>query len=139
FVDEALEVLAGAGRIRLAGTRGDAGSDAELVVAPAAVGADAIRSGRTVVVLPPSSPLEVTAVNNRLAQAGIPWRYARADADGEARFAPVDDGDELLRALEGVRIQQAYRLERTSAAPVPSGEGAALDSTLLRLRDGSAW
>ncbi len=140
FVDEALAVLANAGRIRLA-DRG-AASDADIVIAPAAVGADAVRSERTVVVLPPTSPLELPAVNTRLAQAGIPWRYARVDGEGEARFAPVEDGDELLRALEGIRIQQVYRLERTGPAPASSGESpapAALDSTLLRLRDGAAW
>lgn len=139
FVDEALAVLAGAGRIRLAG---QGAGDAEIVIAPAAIGADAVRGERTVVVLPPTSPLELPAVNNRLAQAGIPWRYARVDDAGEARFAPVEDGDELLRALESIRIQQVYRLERAAGpAPAPQGEGAAAsrDSTLLRLRDGAAW
>src|SRR5690606_8494717 len=141
FVAEALGVLADAGRIRLAG-RGGAADDADIVIAPAAVGADAVRSERTVVVLPPTSPLELPAVNTRLAQAGIPWRYASVDGEGEARFAPIEDGDELLRALESIRIQQVFRLERTSAAPASNGEGAATaarDSTLLRLRDGAAW
>jgi len=141
FVDEALAVLANAGRIRLE-DRGAAASDVDIVIAPAAVGADAVRSERTVVVTPPTSPLELPAVNNRLAQAGIPWRYARVEGEGEGRFASVEDGDELLRALESIRIQQVYRLERTGPAPATNGEGpapAALDSTLLRLRDGSAW
>ncbi|HEY8469970.1 MAG TPA: BatA domain-containing protein [Longimicrobiales bacterium] len=142
FVDEALGVLADAGRIRLAGAaRGDASpGETEIVVAPAAIGAEAVRSGRTVIVLPPESPLELPGVNNRLAQAGIPWRYARAETEGEGRFAPVEGGDELLRALEDARIRQFYRLERTVADPATAGDvGAGADSTLLRLRDGSAW
>ncbi|MFO7259951.1 MAG: BatA domain-containing protein [bacterium] len=141
FVDEALAVLANAGRIRLEG-RGAGSGAADIVIAPAAIGADAVRSERTVVVLPPTSPLELPAVNNRLAQAGIPWRYARVEGAGEARFAPVEEGDELLRALEDVRLQQVYRLERTGPTPSAGGDGAApaaLDSTLLRLRDGSTW
>lgn len=126
FVREALDVLAEAGRIRLVGTNA-----AEIVVAPAAAGASAARAGRTVIVIAPASPLELPAANRRLAEAGIPWRFAPGAASGEARLVVEREGDELLRALEDARIRRNFRLE-----PEPAG---AADSVLLRLGDGAPW
>lgn len=126
FVREALEVLADAGRVRLADP-----ASAEIVVAPAAAGSGAARAGRTVIVIAPASPLELPAANRRLAEAGIPWRFEPANASGEARLVVEREGDELLEALRDARIRRNYRLE-----PEP---GATSDTVLLRLGDGAPW
>ncbi|HEX6941047.1 MAG TPA: BatA domain-containing protein [Longimicrobiales bacterium] len=128
FVDEALGVLSDAGRVR----RADPDA-ADVIFAPAAAGVAAAREGRTAVVVAPASPLELPAANRRLAEAGVPWRFAPGSAAGEARLIVDGEGDALLHALDDVRIRQNYRLE-----PEPE-PGAAGDSVLLRLRDGDAW
>lgn len=122
FVGDAVEVLAEAGRVRL-GTRGTA----DVIIAPAAVGIEGRRAAA--VVLPPTAPVELVAVNRRLAEAGIPWRYGQPTA-GEARFAAGGE-DPLENALAGTRLHQVYPLhpESTEAA----------DSVLLRLTDGTPW
>jgi len=126
FVREALDVLADAGRIRLV-----AATSADVVVAPAATGANAVRAGRTVIVIAPDSPLEIPAANRRLTEAGIPWRFAPATASGEARLVIEGEGDPLLDALRDARIRRNFRLEPEAAA--------ADDSVLLRLGDGAPW
>src|SRR5690606_19337702 len=83
FVDEALDVLGEAGRVR----RTEAGA-AEVVLAPAGAGIGRIRPGQAAVILAPSTPLELPAANNRLAQAGVPWRFGQPRAGGEARIEP---------------------------------------------------
>lgn len=125
FLEDALEVLAEAGRIRTAAL-----GAADVVVAPSAVGAGALHDGRAVVVLPPGSPLELAAANRRLADAGVPWRLEASELQGEARF-DGETPDELLRSLAEVRVRTVYRLR-------PQGPAAA-DSVLLRLSDGEPW
>jgi hypothetical protein len=122
FVEEALAVLADAGRIRL----GRAGPG-DVLIAPGGLGLEAIRRGVSVLVLPPASPLEVGATNQRLAAAGIPRRL-RPPTAGEARLAA--EGSGLERVLADARLRQAYPIE---AAGVPA------DSVLLRLRTGEPW
>ncbi len=122
FLEEAISVLEDAGRVRRSG-RG-AGS---VVVAPAAAGADATHRGAGVVILPPTSPVELAASNQRLGLAGIPWRFS-APALGEARLDAGATG--MDRLLEDVRVRQVYGLE-------PVGEVA--DTVLIRLRTGEAW
>ncbi|CAN5749234.1 hypothetical protein BH23GEM9_BH23GEM9_11630 [soil metagenome] len=124
FVDDALEVLTAAGRVRRAG----AGA-ADVLILPGAQGLDAAGSRGAVVVLPPTQAVELPAVNRRLAAAGIPWRFAVPVA-GEARLAATD-GDALLRSLEGARLREVYPLV---AEGTTSG-----DSILLRLTDGTPW
>ncbi|MFW6079801.1 MAG: hypothetical protein ACODAE_09275, partial [Gemmatimonadota bacterium] len=127
FIDEALAVLADAGRI----VRGSA-ADADIVIAPGAAGVDAVRDGAAVVVLPPARPLELPATNRRLADAGVPWRYeAPAREGGEARIALGEAADPLLASLEEVRLRRSYALTPES--------GAINDSVLIRLRDGGEW
>lgn len=127
FVAEALDVLEGAGRLE----RTDAAS-ADIVIAPAAMGIGAIRSGKSAIILAPSSALELPAANRRLAEAGIPWRFTPPSGSGEARLA-VDRGeDELLGTLEDVRIREAYGIARQDGAADP-------DTVLLRLRSGEPW
>jgi hypothetical protein len=126
FVDEALDVLAEAGRVR----RSDPAS-ADVVVAPGGAGAQSARGGKTIVVLAPTSPLELPAANRRLADRGIPWRFTAPSGTGEARLDVETGSDALAGALEDARIREAYGLEREASA------GA--DSVLLRLRDGAPW
>ena len=122
FLEEAVDVLEEAGRVR----RAPIGA-ADVVLAPGARGAEAVRAGRAVVVLPPGSPLELAATNQRLATAGIPWRLG-APAAGEARLdAPPGELDEVLAE---VRLREVYRLEP---------QGTPRDSVVLRLRDGEPW
>ena len=132
FLDEALAVLQDAGRLRLT-----APVAADVVLAPGGHGADRVRTGAGVVVLPPSSPLETAAANQRLSAAGIPWRFG-TPAAGEARLRPAAEGDaddapdQLAEVLAEVRLRQVYGLE-------PQGDAAAGDSVLLRLRGGEPW
>jgi hypothetical protein len=123
FVDEALDVLAEAGRVERTGAGG-----ADVVIAAGGEGLNGTRTG-AIVVLPPTAPAELAAVNRALAAAGVPWRFG-PPTSGEARFA-ADPDDSLLRALEGTRLQQVYEL-------LPEGTGAT-DSVLVRLSDGAPW
>lgn len=126
FVEDALAVMEDAGRVRRASP-----TSADVAILDAGVGFESVADGRTAVILPPESPLELPAVNRRLGAAGVPWRYeAAAAGGGESRFA-LDAGDELLRPLERVRLTQVYTLR-------PQGV-TANDTVLLRLEDGAAW
>ncbi len=124
FVAEALGVLEEAGRIR----RDGAGADVALL--PAAAGIDGLPPRTAAVVLPPDSPLELPALNRRLSDAQVPWRYAVRSGTGETRITLGDDPDEVLRPLERARVQVWYALERT---------GTAADSVLLATADGAPW
>jgi hypothetical protein len=123
FVEDALEVLVNAGRVRVVG---DAAAD---VTIHAAAEGLALAPTRTAVVLPPAAAVELPATNGRLAAAGIPWRF-EAPLPGEARLAAADD-DPLLRAFDAVRLRQVYPLIREDAAQA--------DTVLLRLSDGAPW
>jgi hypothetical protein len=122
FVDDAMEVLAAAGRIRRAGI-----AAADVIMAGGGAGIQ--RAQGAVVVLPPEQAVEIAATNGRLAAAGIPWRFDVPVA-GEARFA-TDGSDPLLRSLADIRLRLVYPLR-------PTGSVTA-DSVLLRLTDGSPW
>jgi hypothetical protein len=124
FIRDALEVLAQADRIRPAAT-----GNADVAFLPAGVGIETLGPGTAAVILPPEQPVQVEAVNRRLAAAGIAWRF-EAPVSGEARFAPPAD-DPLLRSLEGVRLVLNY--------PIAGRNGAATDSVVLRLTDGTPW
>jgi hypothetical protein len=122
FVDDAIEVLAAAGRVRRADI-----TAADVLMAG---GGAAIQSAQgAVVVLPPAQAVEVAAANGRLAAAGIPWRFDTPVA-GEARFT-TDASDPLLRSLADIRLRQVYPLRPTVASTA--------DTVLLRLADGAPW
>lgn len=125
FVEDAVSVLAEAGRVRPAAV-----AQADVVVAPEGVALDEAPADATVLVLPPVTPLRLPALNQRLAAAGIPLRYGAAEAVGEGRLVLAAEDVELARLLEGVRIRRAYRLERLTTAD---------DTALLKLRDGEPW
>lgn len=119
FVEEALAVLEESGRMR----RGDGRPD--VVLSVAGEGADEARAGRTVVVIPPADPELLPALNRRLADASIPWRYATLAGFGETRIAE----HRLPLPLEQVRVAKGYALE-----------GAGADAEVLaRLSDGTPW
>jgi len=122
FIGDALDVLAEAGRIRRAG------GSADVALLPGAAGIDALPAATIAVVLAPESPLELPALNRRLAAAQIPWRYEAHVGAGEARVAPGDGADDLMRPLERVRILSWHTLQR-------AGSGA--DTVLLTLSDGA--
>jgi hypothetical protein len=123
FVADALEVLANAGRLRHSGATG-----ADVTIHAAAQGMGAASAG-AMVVLPPESPVELPAANQRLAAAGVPWRF-RPPVAGEARFAPAGP-DPLLRSLEDARLRVVFPLDAAGTQPG--------DSVLLRLSDGTPW
>lgn len=125
FVDDAIAVLEEAERVR----RSDAAT-ADVVLAPEGVGLDSARPDAAVVVMPPDDATRLPALNRRLAQASIPWRFEAVPAAGEGRLAPAPGESGLARALEPVRVRRSYRLTPLDGLPV---------DTLLRLRDGAPW
>lgn len=124
FVESALEVLEDAGRVRRAGA-----GTADVAILPGGLGLEAAGAATAVIVVPPATPVELPALNRRLAAAGIAWRYAPPLA-GEARFETGED-DPLDRALAPARLHIVH--------PLSAEEAAAGDSVLLRLADGSPW
>jgi hypothetical protein len=122
FVDHALEALESGGRLRR--DRPDM-SEVWLAAGGERI-SDGLASGRTMVVLPPTGPLDLPRLNVRLEQARIPWRYEideRPGSRGIGAGAPVE-------GVTGVAVRQAYRLMLRAAAR---------DTVLLRLSDGSPW
>lgn len=125
FVAEAVRVLERSGRIRTTG--GD--PDVVLPGGPAAVAA--LGPGRTAVIVPPGSPVELVALNGALARAGVARRYTARPTDGATRLVVADSTDPLERALQHARIERNYAIEATSPQPG--------DSVLLRTTEGDAW
>ena len=124
FLNDALQVLADAGRIQRTGAGG------AVRFAAGGAGVEGAVEG-TVIVLPATSPLELPAVNRRLAAAGIPWRYEVRSGAGEARFRTPPADDAPLQTLAGVRLTEWYPLTRAGSAT--------RDSVLLTLSDGTPW
>jgi hypothetical protein len=124
FAVHALQALADGGRVSLVGPE-----NAEVWVAG---DGDRIEEGLgmgvSVIVVPPSNPLDLPRLNSRLSRARIPWRYEpEGPESGASRIA---DGSPV-EGISGLEVRRLYRL-------VPSGLAAA-DSTLLRLAGGEAW
>lgn len=120
FLLEAIDVLEEAGRLR----PGDV--DPDVVIAGEGAGASEVQAGRTVVVVPPADPALLPAVNRRLAEAGIPWRYEVNEARGEARI----EESRLRFPLEDVSVAGGYRLVGTAEVG---------HEVVVRLTDGSPW
>ena len=121
FLEQALTVLEDGGRLRRSAARPD------VVVAVAGEGAAAARTGSTVVVVPPIDAELLPALNRRLAEAGIPWRYEGLPVRGEA---PVGE-HRIPVPLQDVRVSTGYRLAATGST------GGA--EVVARLEDGSPW
>jgi len=125
FLDDAIAVLADAGRVRLAGAE-----PADVVIAPGGLGLDGARGWTAAIVLAPTSPTELPATNRRLAEAGIPWRFAPPSGTGEARLELAGVDDEILAPLADARLRDVYELR---------AEGGADGQVRLRLQDGRPW
>jgi hypothetical protein len=123
FVRQGLAVLEDAGRVR-----GVPASAADVVLAPGGVGAEALRRGAGVVVIAPESVSELPAANQRLAAAGIPWRFEAEPAGGEWRLESADR--DLDAAIAAVSVRQRFRL-RGAAGPG--------DVELVSVRGGGPW
>ena len=105
FVAEAVGVLEGSARIRRT-----APGSAELLLAQDGAGLDARGPATAALVLPPEDPTLLPALNRRLADAGIPWRYEPRRSVGEAELG----GDALPDALRGARVSSWLALANTS-------------------------
>lgn len=121
FLEQALAVLADAGRIR----PGEGGAD--VVVAPAGVGLEP-GPGPASILVPPADPALLPAMNGRMRRAGIPWRVETAPGEGGLRVASTD----VPVDLSGVRIRTAYSLV---AADDPGGGG----EVRVRRPGGAPW
>ncbi len=132
FAREALAVLEESGRVALV-----APGSAEVLVSaggeglePAAAGRQG-STGRRAVVFPLADAALLPALNRRLADAGIPFRYAAAAAaSGALRVAehalPVD--------LAGLEVRHRFAVE-----PAGAGPAAAASRVLATLSNGDPW
>jgi hypothetical protein len=124
FVADALAVLEAAGRI----VRPDAAGAAapEVLVSGQGVGLDGPVPGR--VVIPPTDPTLLPALNRRLEEAGLTWRYAAAAAPGELRARET----RIPVSLDDIRFRARYRI--ASEGPAPAD-----DMILVTLSDGTPF
>lgn len=129
FITEAIAVLEENGRI----ARTPPARAATLV----SVGGEGLeRRGLTqsTVVVPHPDPAQLPALNRRLAEAGIPFRYDPAPASG-ARVAssdiPVDLGD--------MEIRRYFRIVPTDGADDREGRSGSHEGSLVSLAGGHPW
>jgi hypothetical protein len=108
FLEASVGVLTAAGRART-----DPTPAPELVVAMTGAGAERLGAGGAVLVVPPEDPTLLPALNRRLVEAGIPWRYESTPRLGEA----VLRGGRVPAALEGTRVRSWYRLRLEGDPP----------------------
>jgi hypothetical protein len=119
FLETALEVLADRDRIVLAASDGQVGVEA---AGPGLPGL------RPTLVVAPSDPSVLPAVNRRLAELGTEWRMeAVAEAQSPRNPEAPDPG---LRLSEELVVRSAYRL---------SGPAGDRDQVRVRLSDGAPW
>lgn len=111
FVTEALAVLEGASRLRRSDARG-----ADLLITDGGVGLDTRVGLVPALVIPPSDPTLLPALNRRLADAGIPWRFDPASLTGEAMLA----GSALPPTLERVTVRAWHELALTGNPTAPT-------------------
>ena len=136
FLSEALAVLRENDRISLAG----AGRAATLI-SVGGEGLDRRDLSQNVFVLPPSDPARLPALNRRLAEAGIPYRYETGTGEG-ARIVSSD----LAVALEGIDIHRFFPLVSVDGGGdgpslvTDTQEGsAARAGSLVTLSSGDPW
>ena len=101
FLSQALGVLTDAGRVRFG-----PGGGADFVVSMVGAGADRVGMGGAVLVVPPSDPALLPALNRHLSDAGIPWRYETTPPVGEGPLV----GNRLPDGLSGTRVRAWYHL-----------------------------
>jgi Aerotolerance regulator N-terminal/von Willebrand factor type A domain len=112
FVREAIAVLREAGRIEIASA-----SDARFILAADGEALGSLRADAAALITPPADPTRLPALNRRLAQAGVPWRFDASTPRGEATLA----GRALPDALADVKIRARYGLSLTAdPGPAPT-------------------
>jgi len=121
FLGEAISVLERSGRVDSA-----APGTAELLIAQDGIGLDGRGQSTAALVVPPDDLTTLPALNRRLIEAGIAWRYRSRTSVGEAEL----DGAALPDPLRGTRITGWYDLE-------PTGDDGA--SRALAEVAGSPW
>lgn len=89
---------------------------------------EGLAAGRVVAVHPPASPLELPRVNERLARAGVPWRY---ESEGRPTGSTRIGDNRALPGLAGAIVRWHYRMAPTAVA--------AGDTALIVLDDGTPW
>lgn len=99
FLGEAVAVLEEAGRLRRAAPTG-----AELLVAVGGAGLEQRGDSTAALVVPDVDPTLLPALNRRLADAGIPWRYEAGSGTGAVELAGV----ERVEALQSVRVERWF-------------------------------
>jgi hypothetical protein len=123
FLAEAFGVLLSGGRVISAPDPASAG----VWIATEGVGVESRPSGVPVLVLPPSDPTLLPALNRRLTEGGVPWQV---EAGGQGEGRPRGD---LPVALGNLVVREAYRL-------VPTGESTAgAGSVLVSFPAGDPW
>ncbi|HSG08924.1 MAG TPA: BatA and WFA domain-containing protein [Longimicrobiales bacterium] len=111
FVTEAVGVLEAAGRLSPA-----APGHADALISAGGEALADLGAGGAVLVVPPSDPTALPALNRRLASAGIPWRYDRAQGGGAVRL----EGEVIPEPLREVRTRVWYRLVLAGDPPAPT-------------------
>jgi hypothetical protein len=122
FVSEAMAVLEGSRRIRSSSV-----GEAELLIAQDGAGLEARGPVTAALVVPPEDATVLPALNRRLADAQIPWRYEPRLATGEVDLT----GEGLPEPLQGARALRWYDL-------VSVGEPAPTTRTFAEAA-GRAW
>ena len=111
FIDEAISVLESANRVIGAGA-----ADAELLISAGGDGLDLVGLEGAALIVPASDPTLLPALNRRLADAGIPWRYEVRARSGAAELG----GRALPAPLEGVHVEAWYGMTLATAPTTPT-------------------
>lgn len=111
FIDEAISVLESANRVISTGP-----ADAELLISAGGDGLDQLGAKGAALIVPASDPTLLPALNRRLADAGIPWRYGVHARSGAAALG----GRALPAPLEGVRVEAWYGMTLTTTPTTPT-------------------
>ncbi len=122
FVSEAMAVLEGSRRIRSSGV-----GEAELLIAQDGSGLEGRGPATAALIVPPEDATVLPALNRRLADAQIPWRYEPRLETGEAELT----GESLPEPLRGARALRWYDV-------VSVGDRAPTTRTLAEAA-GRAW
>jgi hypothetical protein len=111
FVDQAIFVLREAGRVRFV-----APQDADLLITHSGSGLEQRGPETALLVVPAADPTLLPALNRRLADAGIPWRYEPATAFGESEIS----GTAIPAPFEGVTVRERFTMERVGEPGTPT-------------------
>ncbi len=111
FIDEAISVLESANRVIRARA-----ADAEFLISAGGEGLDLLGVKGAALIVPASDPTLLPALNRRLVDAGIPWRYEVRARSGAAKL----DGRTLPAPLEDVRVEAWYGMTLATAPTTPT-------------------